>query len=378
MELRRKVDWKKKYEFVQNSLDFDLWKHLSDKFGDKSFTYIDGINSLLELGFDKYILAWNRLFDKNTPLNGPVRLYVSKRKTATIELDNFVKRLYHACHSHSAYSFFVLRLCGALQNTSASALLNIVISDYDTDSGTIKNLFTLPKWAKVVIDRQHKLCRQLGFMDTDPLLFVMRYIDSTKVALKARKMSLDDYEIVDALYLFRIKNGFAIYEYISSYAEHIGLKDSAMIISEYGRKTKRTLAENARNKTAKIGMHRKYNKLYNIVAYIFNQKTKQLVRSTIDMGYVLLAVEPGIYLVHGTLGLYKVPWYMLRMPVVRKDREKDKRFKSALHTLGYYDSNYYDKIEKYTQLAEHKIAPRKLQLHEILWHNNNLVQNEEK
>jgi len=357
MELRRKINWETKRNLISNSKHFDLLKFLEEQIGNKSVTYIDLLNKLIQIGHKKYSNAWWDLFEHKEEYFMPPNIYYATRQKHKVSLRESLDKLNLLCYSHSAYAALVLRICLSVHDVSMTKITQAKISDYDINNSVIFENYTLPEWAKIVIDRQIKICHSLKMEDDDPLFFVMRYTDVTKIAIRSRHLLLDDPEITDVLYLFRINYGYSFASYVKEYAMYCGLKQSAIVISVDGLKIERKYMGVSAYKAIR---HKKYFKLYNIITYTYNTKSKFINRKVIDMAYVLHMGEPGLYLVHGTLGIYKVPWYMLRMPIVRAGREKDHAIKNKLHMLGYYNKEFYDNIKSFKQLADHKITPKKL------------------
>lgn len=345
MALKHIVNWDNAYHNITSQIDFVNWNLLKQEYGDKSFTRMSLILRALQKDYNSMARSLNRLL-RNDGLSIPMGQYFTIRN-GNPSLSSFLYALYKSCKTHSAYALLATRVATEFFELEPRLLCNIGVGEYNGEEFTTLGL-SLPPWLCVILDRQKHLALQAGMDDNDPLFFVMRWTDVKKSALRVRGIKTDDPEIVDALYTFRMRYGYAINTYITNFATFAGMQNDAILQvlpPEYtGTKFQ---FENPHSKRSV------YGKLVEI--YEYNESR----RTVCDFGYIIWGKE-GLYLVHSNKGLVWCPYYLLGQPTVRPNRSKDNQLKLDLYKLGYYPKEFYENINDHKTLRSHTIELRKL------------------
>lgn len=347
MELRHTIKWQHKYNNIKNGTDHRNWTNLKNKFDNQSLTRFDLIlNALGTPNYNTTRTSVNKII-RNDFLVLPRGEFFSIQNSYP-DLATFLCQLQKVCTTHTAYAIICARLVCEFLRISLSAFAKMTVVEYNSHREN------LPEWLRHVLDRQQRIAVNSGLEDTDPLFFVMRWSDLHKTSLTMRHLKLDDTEITDTLFKFKARYNYSISEYVKSYVVFSGMRPGAIlqhVIPGY-------------TGTQFNSDHNLYGKAVSIYEYDENRR-KRTIRT---FGYLVWG-EKGLYLVHTNEGCLWCPYYLLGVPTVRPNREKDNNLKLELSNLGYLPIEFYEGINTHRVLRQHKVERRPIK-------DNNVIQNE--
>lgn len=354
MELRHTVRWKDKYNNIKNGTDHRSWTRLKNKFDGRSLTRFDLLLDALNTpNYNTARVSINKVL-RNDLLTLPKGEFFSIQNQYP-DLPTFLGQLQKVCTTHTAYALICARLACEFLRLSLSNFAKLTIIEYN---GVRE---TLPEWLRYVLDRQRQIAINSGLEDSDPLFFVMRWSDFHKTSLTMRHIKLDDTEVTDTLYKFKMRYNYSIGEYVKSYVVFSGMPPGAIIqhvIPGY-------------TGTQFNSDHSLYGKVVSIYEYS-DVRRKRAIRA---FGYILWG-EKGIYLVHTDEGAVWCPYYLLGTPTVRPNREKDHNLKMSLANLGYESPEFYRNISDHRTLRGHRIQRKPIKDNHVIQNESNLDNND--
>lgn len=339
MALRHIVDWESKNKNITTNVDNENWLVLKKKFDNKSVTRFDlMLYSLRSGNYNLTRRSINRLI-RNDSLAIPAGELFTIHNNS-VSLQTFLRQIAYSSLTHSAYALLAARLVCEMYKIPLTKFARLTIKEYNS-SVIVGVDIILPKWLTTILDRQKRMALQIGMGDDDPLFFVMRWSDMKKTSLQSRAIRLNDPEITDTLYKFRIAHKYSVSDYIDKFVTFCGMPNNAILQvlpPEY------TGTKFHSEKSI-------YGKL--VTVYDYDSESKRRIVRT--FGYLVWA-HNGLYLIHSNEGFLWCPYYLLGEPTVRKDRIKDNNLKLDLHKLGYYPIEFYENIKDHKMLRNHTIT----------------------
>lgn len=244
-------------------------------------------------------------------------------------LDLFVMTLKNLCASHSIYAL----ICASICYTKKS----LYSMKYANNTNWYNNA---PKWLKIVLDRQHRLCQNSLLNEGDPFFFLF-----SETTGAFRSVNDFDYEFISSL--MQEIMGFTIGEYIWSFNKFAGMKGHKLLF----------LGSNA-GVDQELVNRRKRNVLSPVsLLKISDKNSKPIQRSIKSHGFCLGEIENGIYIVHSIDGKVSAPFYLMDMPKIHvsKYHEKLDSIQVQLYDMGYIPQEDQMRISGLTDFSSYKV-----------------------
>lgn len=320
-----------KWNTIANKLSKDIeykeWGKLKKFFGPEKIDVLSLIEYQILRNYPRktemyYIV--NRV-SKNFGIKIPPQFgtWLIKEKNH-VPLDVFVTTIKSMSDSHSIYAF----ICASLF-FSKNFLFNISYCDN-------KNWYSnAPKWLKIILDRQYRLCDNSFLEPDDPIFFVHNYKQNNK-----KSISIEQYNLISSM-IDKIL-GIDINTYIWQFNKFSGLSDDGIILI-------------GSNPTIdnEIIAKRKRHLLSPVTVYSF-LKNKRKIHTH---GFCIKEIENGIYVVDSIDGKICVPFYLIDMPRIHiaNAKEKPNIIQNKLFSMGYIAEEDKTKIFGLLSFSSYKV-----------------------
>ena len=319
------MNWNRVAPSLTRANEYDEWQKLKKYFGNQKITLWSLLEYQLVFNYPyktlDYYLA-NRV-SKHLGVKIPPQYATTVTPLKDYpNLDIFVTSIKSLCSSHSVYA-----LTCAFFFYGKSTLYAMKASN---GSQWYANA---PKWLKVILDRQTRLCKNSYLKDDDPFFFL--YSDFTK---EFRPVNANDINFVSSLLEELL--GFTIDEYVIQYRKFAGLTGRRIIFE---------------GSNPDLYVELKMRRRRNILSPVTVFEWVNGERKAYTHGICLGEIEPGIYLVDSIVGKIVVPFYLLDMPRLTVSQPPTPALR-ALYDLGYIPEEDQVRITGLNKLTSYKVS----------------------